>query len=178
MQGFSQELALSIVRSDDAFPVPFDDAWKWIGYFKKQEAKNRLLRHFEKGLDFEDFTQVPQNSTEQASQPNLGGRPAENIMLSTDCFKSLAMMAGTAKGKEVRRYFLDCERQLKAANEEQIKVLKGTVFLKHLMGSGKNPTPALRRVERARDLIYELKGELDDRDRSLLLDMLYEGLGC
>lgn len=34
-------------------------------------------------------------------------------MLTVDCFKSLGMMAGTEQGKKIRRYFLECERQLK-----------------------------------------------------------------
>lgn len=38
----------------------------------------------------------------------------ESIYLTVDCFKTWAMMANTAQGKVVRRYFLNCEKQLKA----------------------------------------------------------------
>ena len=46
-----------------------------------------------------------------------GGSGMEDIRLNIDCFKSLGMMAGTQKGKEVRRYFLECERIAKKATE-------------------------------------------------------------
>ena len=47
-----------------------------------------------------------------------GGRPSEFIKLTIDCFKSFGMMAGTEKGKEIRRYFLMCERQLKQTRSD------------------------------------------------------------
>ncbi len=49
---FSHELALTLVRSERPFPVDFNDAWQWIGYSTKQKAKNKLLGHFEQGVDF------------------------------------------------------------------------------------------------------------------------------
>jgi len=42
-----------------------------------------------------------------------GGRPAKNIRLTIDGFKMFCMMAGTPKGREVRRYFLECEKKYK-----------------------------------------------------------------
>ncbi|NJM68534.1 MAG: hypothetical protein HC851_24160 [Acaryochloris sp. RU_4_1] len=38
------------------------------------------------------------------------------------------MMAGTSKGREVRRYFIDCEKRLKQLFEEQKKVQKNHVL--------------------------------------------------
>lgn len=46
-----------------------------------------------------------------------GGSGMEDIRLNIDCFKSLGMMANTQKGKEVRRYFLECKRIAKKAVE-------------------------------------------------------------
>lgn len=101
----SQSLVLSIVKSDERFPVDFDDAWQWIGYNAKSKAKNKLVNNFEEEVDFlPKWVKNPQ-----------GGRPSESIKLTVDCFKSLAMMAGTEKGKEIRRYFLECERLAKEA---------------------------------------------------------------
>ncbi len=108
---FSPELANSLVRSAEVYPVDLDDAWQWLGYNKKQQAKSKLIKNFESELDFRVFTQTSVNSEGQGVK---GGRPAEKIHLTVDCFKSLGMMAGTEKGREIRRYFLECERQLKA----------------------------------------------------------------
>lgn len=104
---FSHELALSIVQSTDEFPIDFDAAWKWIGYSTKQKAKNKLTNNFEQEIDYlTKWVKTPQ-----------GGRPSEVISLTLDCFKCLGMMAGTGQGKEVRRYFLECERIAKQAVE-------------------------------------------------------------
>lgn len=97
------ETALALLESSDLFPVDFDAAWQWLGYASKQTAKDKLLRNFDRGEDFSSIS---------IKTPH-GGRPSEFIKLSLDCFKSFCMMAGTEKGKEVRRYFLQCERQLK-----------------------------------------------------------------
>jgi phage anti-repressor protein len=111
----SKELALDLINSQEEFPVDFDKAWVWLGYTSKQRAKDKLTRNFQKGLDWV-FSHVVLNSAEQGSQ---GGRPRENIGLTLDCFKCLAMMAGTQRGREIRQYFLDCEKQLKAFRTEK-----------------------------------------------------------
>ena len=104
---FSQEMALALVESPERFPVDFDEAWQWIGYSTKQKARNKLFNNFERGEDF---------LTEWLKTP-LNGRPRELITLTVDCFKSLGMMAGTDKGREIRRYFLKCEAIAKKALE-------------------------------------------------------------
>jgi phage anti-repressor protein len=111
---FSHELALSLIQSAKPFPVDFEQGWQWLGYSSKHKAKEKLQRNFAETIDFEVYTQMGVNSAQQALQ---GGRPSERIFLSIDCFKSLGMMAGTSKGKEVRQYFLQCERIAKQAVE-------------------------------------------------------------
>ncbi|ESA39131.1 phage antirepressor protein [Leptolyngbya sp. Heron Island J] len=103
---FSQNLAMVMVQSTEPFPVDFDDAWKWIGYFQKSDAKKALLNSgFIEGIDFQVLRKAPQNSK--------GGRPAKKLYLTVDCFKSFGMMAGTEKGKQIRQYFLECEKRVK-----------------------------------------------------------------
>jgi len=106
------EVVFALIQSEEAFPIDFDVAWQWLGYNKKQQAKQKLVKNFEKGLDFEVFTQTSVNLSQQGL-PLSGGRPKEVIKLTVECCKSLAMMAGTSKGKQVRRYFLQCEIELK-----------------------------------------------------------------
>ena len=110
---FSHELALIIVQSTEQFPVDFDAAWQWIGYSTKQKAKNKLTNNFDMGFDY-TLTQMVKRV-----EGNRGGGSVrfESISLTLDCFKSLGMMAGTGQGKEVRRYFLECERVAKKAAE-------------------------------------------------------------
>jgi len=108
----SHELALAIVQSTDEFPIDFDAAWKWIGYSTKQKAKNKLTNNFDQGIDYHINRTVKLVKRFQG-----GGSGAEDIRLTLDCFKCLGMMAGTGQGKEVRRYFLECERIAKQAVE-------------------------------------------------------------
>jgi phage anti-repressor protein len=89
-----------IAQSSEKFPVDFDPAWQWVGYSTKQKGLNMLTTNFEKDMD---FLTVRLKST--------GGRPAEGYFLTVDCFKSFCMMAGTQKGKEVRKYYLEIERE-------------------------------------------------------------------
>ena len=100
-----EDVALELVQSSDLFPVDFDDAWKWIGYVAKQKAKDKLLRHFEIEVDYKVI-----QTGKLVSRPDRGEVEVEDIRLSTDCFKQLAMMAGTKQGRSIRHYFLECER--------------------------------------------------------------------
>ncbi|WP_432811914.1 hypothetical protein [Pantanalinema sp. GBBB05] len=107
---FSHETALELVRSADQFPVDFDDAWKWAGYGERSDneqygrdaAIKALKANFDEGLDFSI-----------SKSKSTGGRPKTQIDLTVDCFKMFCMAAGTEQGKQVRRYFLECERELK-----------------------------------------------------------------
>ena len=113
----SSEKIFALISSGKEFPVDFDDAWQWIGWTVKQTGKNVLLNNFEEGVDFLRET-----------SKNCGrGRPGDQLVLTIDCFKSLAMMAGTEKGKQVRRYFLNCERELKHRLDEERKHWQDTI---------------------------------------------------
>jgi phage anti-repressor protein len=101
----SADLVFSLCQSQTQFPIDFEDAWQWIGYFNKPTAKRALLSC--------GFVEEIDLSIDAALSTASNPRPKECIMLTVDCLKMWAMMAGTEKGKEVRLYFLKCERQLK-----------------------------------------------------------------
>ncbi|GLH72054.1 hypothetical protein GETHLI_05560 [Geothrix limicola] len=58
---------------------------------------------FIEGQDFEVFTENGENPK--------GGRPAKEYMTSISMAKELAMVQRTAKGKQARLYFIECERR-------------------------------------------------------------------
>lgn len=117
----SSDIVFSLIRSSEQFPVDFEDAWQWIGYTRKNNAKSSLLTSgFVDGTDFRILLNSQQNSKV--------GRKSERIELTVDCFKSFCMMAGTAKGKEVRAYFLECEKELKRLISEEKNLRKERVL--------------------------------------------------
>lgn len=104
---FSPDLAKQLYESGEEFCIDFDLAWAWIGYARKDNARKKLTRNFRKDVDYYSmWRNVRHDGLSSASQ-------VEKIMLTIDCFKSLGMMAGTDKGREIREYFLDCERVAK-----------------------------------------------------------------
>jgi phage anti-repressor protein len=100
---FDFNLAQDLFNSPQDYPVDFDMAWQWIGYARKDSAK----RHFEKcgfieGIDFHSFHQTVERE--------IGATQKEIIMLAVECFKQWAMMSNTDMGKQIRLYFLECEK--------------------------------------------------------------------
>jgi len=110
---FSQELAIAFYGSKESHPINFDDAWQWLGYTRKDSAKEKLNRNFEKDLDYSArWRSVTHSKGSSASR-------TEDIYLTVECFKSMGMMAGTSQGKVIRKYFLECERLAKARSNPE-----------------------------------------------------------
>ena len=101
---FDLTIAQTLFDSSEKFPVNFDDAWKWCGYSNKANALRSFLGNgFDPDVDFFII------NDEEIKVHGL----VNSYVLTVDCFKHFAMMAKTEAGKQVRRYFLDCEKALK-----------------------------------------------------------------
>ena len=78
--------------------------------------KNRIDKYgFVENQDFEVFDNFINN-------PN-GGRPLKEYALTIDMAKELAMVEGNEKGKQARRYFIECEKLAKQLMNTQQPVL-------------------------------------------------------
>lgn len=108
-------------QSGVKFPVDFDIAWHIAGYTRKDVAKRKLSKLTE-GSDF---------STERWKTPQ-GGRSREIINLTCDALKHFCLLAETEEGRQIRQYFVECEKKWRlvqqhhpsVANEVEILQLK------------------------------------------------------
>ena len=122
MTTFDLAIAQSLYDSNDRFPVDFDEAWRWLGYARKENAlKNLLSSEFDDGIDF--------TGTAVAVPSDTGFQPAtpqKKYFLTVDCFKTLGMLSKTKFGKEIRRYFLHCEKLAKES-AQTIELLQAEI---------------------------------------------------
>ncbi len=114
MNNIVKQEILSQLESEEQFPVDFDIFWKWLEFSSKGNAK----RAFEKagfimGQDF-DHIIISDNMVKRSQG---GGVQLEKLMLTIDCAKSFAMMARTEKGREVRKWYLQLEKQWRSQKQ-------------------------------------------------------------
>ena len=121
----SESDIFALCQSENKFPIDFELAWRWIGYSRKNNAKAALLScGFNEGIDL---------LIEKHSMESEFGKPKERITLTVDCFKTWAMMAATQKGREVRKYFIECERKLKEIVSKNVIPADKELFLGDLL---------------------------------------------
>lgn len=111
MTALTFDNVVTVLESGAEFSVDFDKAWQWLGYSRKDVAKDSLLENFELEVDYIVLRFNPETDNHKGFSPQELAvlKRKENIKLTVDCFKSWAMMAGTARGKEVRKYFIQVE---------------------------------------------------------------------
>jgi phage anti-repressor protein len=169
MSELSIELVFSMMNSEREFPISLDDAWQWLGYSRKDNAKNTLVNNFERGIDY--IIQTPEYSGDDRRQ-GFSAFNKQDIYLTVDCFKAFGMLAGTAKGKEVRAYFLNCEKKLKELLKAQTieqksnsKLLKAETRKKHRATYGIRKT-----VLKEHGVQPISQGHITRQDYKILLD--------
>jgi phage anti-repressor protein len=183
MKDFSIDLAATLYRDENPFPVDFDAAWKWCGYTRKNNAKRTLLESFEEGVDYQISCSTLKWSKIEGEENRCslkssgfgekqnGGQNRQDIYLSIDCFKAFAMMAKTEKGKQVRKYFLECERlakeyesyrQIKEA--QQAKALPSTFrYFSHVDGGVSRIEPRRQGISYSNNLDGSVSFSWGDR---------------
>jgi phage anti-repressor protein len=120
----TENIVFDLINSSDKFSVDFDSAWQWLEFSERKNAKQSLIGcNFEEGEDF-CYSLINQGieikGSKTAKSINKKAGESEKIWLTTDCFKTWGMMARTQKGKEVRKYFLECEKRVKSAAQPAV----------------------------------------------------------
>jgi phage anti-repressor protein len=94
-----------------AFPVDFDIAWVMAGYARKDHAKRRLTNQSSYLVKDEDY-KIDHGDVllPQSGESTILGRSSDRIVMTCDAFKHFCLMAQTSKGREIRQYFINVEK--------------------------------------------------------------------
>lgn len=86
------------------FPVDLDIAWQLAGYKKKQDGVLSVQSNLIDGVDFLRST---------VKNPSGKGRSIIQIKMSCDGLKQFCLLARTDQGRQIRQYFIECEKKWK-----------------------------------------------------------------
>ena len=100
---------------------------------------------FVENVDYVVFNKIVKNPK--------GGRSSIEYAITVTMAKELAMVENNAKGKEVRKYFIECERQAKQANiVPQIASIED--LLNASVEQGKTATEICNQVAKAENISF------------------------
>lgn len=119
-----QEEIIRITETDGKRAVSARELHQFLE--SKQEfanwIKNRIEKYgFVEGLDYEVFDNFIKNPQ--------GGRPTTEYALSVDMAKELSMVENNEKGRQARKYFIECEKRYReeTAPKTYLAALKALV---------------------------------------------------
>lgn len=117
MLTLSKDTIIAQLESSEEFPIRLSDVWEWVGYARKDTALKGFLRaKLIEGVDWIDLRQTADSEESEIVRKNLElDEISGDIVMTVDGFKMWAMAANTDRGREVRRYFVEVEKEWKAA---------------------------------------------------------------
>jgi phage anti-repressor protein len=117
-----QQIIKSQVESTEQFPVDFEEYSNWLGFSTKGNAKRAFDNcGFEDNFDFCSFI--------RNDKREIGATRTNILKLTVNCAKEFAMMAKTEKGKEVRKWYLQLEKEYRTIKEQQLQAKQSKMSL-------------------------------------------------
>ncbi len=84
------------------YPINLEDVYKMIGFANKGNAKRTLENNFIKDEDYKKLLLPTEKQVVNGKDLGGAGMNQETIMLNTDTFKNLCMIAKTDQGKKTK----------------------------------------------------------------------------
>lgn len=100
------------------FPINLEHVYKMIGFANKGNAMKTIKRNFIDGEDYKTSFFRSENRKKD------GGKDNKNVMLNTDTFKHLCMLAKTENGKKIRKYYVKLENIYNELMKEEMNKTK------------------------------------------------------
>jgi phage anti-repressor protein len=131
--------------TDDDIIINYELVAKWLDV-RNNDLKKTIVRSYIENVDYKI-------TIDRKSVGSKGGRPKEQILLSTSCFRRICMNSNTERGKEVRKYYEKIEKLLHKYKDHIIESLQKRIdILEH------NQKP---KIEQKKGVIYFLKSQLE-----------------
>lgn len=134
---------------------------------------------FVEGVDYETTISGVSHSATKNPQ---GGRPTAEYVLTLDMAKELAMVERNETGRKVRRYFIDCEKQLRnrpILPRDAMERLR--YFTEAMDGEGVliQEQELVMLVRQVRELMNELHSFIVEKDQAvdMLIDTVERNIG-
>lgn len=119
--------------------------------------KNRIEKYdFIEGIDYLSFSKILEKGS-------TAGRPTIEYYISLDMAKELSMVENNEKGKEARRYFIECEKQYRKALEDSIPKTLPDALEAYALEIRKHERTKLL-LEEAKQIIEEAKPKVKYHD--------------
>ena len=104
------------------FVIDFEDAWKWCGFTRKDNAKRILEKYFIENIDYKVETITPPIGG--VIKERGGAHRKEKITLNIRTFKKYCLKSDTEKSNEIHNYYIKLEEILHETLLEQTDELR------------------------------------------------------
>ncbi len=127
------------------FVIDLDNIYKWIGFTRKDNCKNVLVKHFKIDIDYKvenlndvnetkkvvpEISGTTRETVKVATVKDNGGSNKEKITMTIKTFKKLCLKANTKKSNDIHEYYIKLEEVLQEVIKEECDELKQQLTIK------------------------------------------------
>ena len=117
------------------FIIDLDNIWQWLGFNRKFNATNCLIKNFILDKDYSKKYLINNNNyfattAAVAKNKGSGGHNSDKFYLNIKTFKSLCLKAQTKKAYEIHEYYIKLEELIQEVLEEQATEMKNKLLIK------------------------------------------------